>query len=201
MTGPPNDPYAVLGVGHDASQAQISSAYRAGLRRHHPDTRDAGADAAAADTALAQTIAAYLVLADPGTRAEHDRRHEAAPRAPEGDGALGQRQHAQGAEGLGEGLGAALQHDHVAGAEAHRAEALVMRWPARDTASRLTWWRSRSAPAPTATAPPRAASPTSCSTSRPAAPRRSLPRRGTGASCASDAPLAWQGGGVREAAR
>jgi curved DNA-binding protein CbpA len=75
MTGPPNDPYAVLGVGHDASQAQISSAYRAALRRHHPDTRDAGADAAAADTALAQTIAAYLVLADPGARAEHDRRH------------------------------------------------------------------------------------------------------------------------------
>jgi curved DNA-binding protein CbpA len=75
MPGPSNDPYAVLGVGHDASQAQISSAYRARLRRHHPDTRDAGADAAAADAALAQTIAAYLLLADPGARAEHDRRH------------------------------------------------------------------------------------------------------------------------------
>lgn len=73
MTGPPNDPYAVLGVRRDATQAQISSAYRAGLRRHHPDTRDADADAAAADAALEQTIAAYLLLAGPGARAEHDR--------------------------------------------------------------------------------------------------------------------------------
>jgi curved DNA-binding protein CbpA len=82
MTDPPNDPYAVLGVAPDASQAQISSAYRAGLRRHHPDTRDADEDAAAADAALAQTIAAYLLLADAGTRAEHDRRHRRATARP-----------------------------------------------------------------------------------------------------------------------
>jgi curved DNA-binding protein CbpA len=82
MSGPPNDPYAVLGVEHDASQAQISSAYRAGLRRHHPDTRNADADPVAADAALEQTIAAYLLLADPGARAEHDRRHRTAAARP-----------------------------------------------------------------------------------------------------------------------
>jgi hypothetical protein len=79
MSGPPNDPYAVLGVGHDASQAQISSAYRAALRRHHPDTRNADADPVAADAALEQTIAAYLLLADPGTPG-NDRLHRSSPR-------------------------------------------------------------------------------------------------------------------------
>ena len=74
MTHPALDPYAVLGVARDASAAQISSAYRARLRRLHPDTRDIGSDAGA-DAALQQTLAAYVVLSDPRTRARYDRRH------------------------------------------------------------------------------------------------------------------------------
>ncbi len=77
MTQLPHDPYAVLGVRRDASPEQISSAYRARLRRLHPDTRDAGSDAGAADAALQQTLAAYLVLGDPGSRARYDRLHRA----------------------------------------------------------------------------------------------------------------------------
>ena len=75
MTRPPHDPYVVLGVARDASQPQISSAYRARVRRLHPDTRDIGSDPGAADAALQQTLAAYLVLSDPRTRARYDGQH------------------------------------------------------------------------------------------------------------------------------
>ena len=82
MTSPRNrhspDPYAVLGLPHDASQAQITHAYRRLVRRFHPDTRDSRenqAEQAAADSALQQTMAAYLVLGDPDRRARHDRLH------------------------------------------------------------------------------------------------------------------------------
>jgi curved DNA-binding protein CbpA len=75
VTGRQQDPYAVLGVPRDASQAEISHAYRALLRRHHPDTRDADDEVAGADAALARTIAAYLVVGDPASRARHDLVH------------------------------------------------------------------------------------------------------------------------------
>ena len=68
------DLYAILGVPPSATQAEISHAYRALLRRHHPDTR-APDDArqAESDTALQQVLAAYTVLHDPARRADYDR--------------------------------------------------------------------------------------------------------------------------------
>jgi len=66
------DPYAVLGVAGDASQSEITSAYRTLLRRHHPDTRDAQVDARAGDAALRRVIAAYLLLGDPDRRSRYD---------------------------------------------------------------------------------------------------------------------------------
>jgi len=72
---PPSDLYAILGVPPDATQALIDQAYRALVRRYHPDsrtTRDA-ALAVADDTKLRDVMAAYLVLGHPDRRADFDR--------------------------------------------------------------------------------------------------------------------------------
>jgi len=75
------DPYAVLGVPPSATQAEISHAFRALLRRHHPDARatEDKPPSAVCDTTLEQVLAAYTVLRDPARRADYDR--EAAPQA------------------------------------------------------------------------------------------------------------------------
>jgi curved DNA-binding protein CbpA len=65
------DPYAVLGISHDASSAEISRAYRRLARGLHPDSRPA--DPGAADQ-LRAVIAAHELLSDPGRRAAYDRR-------------------------------------------------------------------------------------------------------------------------------
>jgi molecular chaperone DnaJ len=80
----PSDPYAELGVPRDATQAQITEAFRRLLRRYHPDVR-ASADAttsADSDSALQRVIAAYSSLRD--SSATRDRRPEetAPPAAP-----------------------------------------------------------------------------------------------------------------------
>jgi curved DNA-binding protein CbpA len=90
------DLYDILGLARHATQAQISHAYRALLRRHHPDTRTpAGqshgpvSDAAASDAALQQVLAAYAVLGNPGRRANYDRRNGVPHRVgipPSGEG-------------------------------------------------------------------------------------------------------------------
>jgi curved DNA-binding protein CbpA len=69
------DLYAILGVPSTATQAEISRAYRALLRRHHPDTRIPAdeSQSAVSDTTLQQVFAAYTVLHDPARRAEYDR--------------------------------------------------------------------------------------------------------------------------------
>jgi curved DNA-binding protein CbpA len=69
------DFYAILGVPPTATQAEISHAYRALLRRHHPDTRapDDESRSAVSDTTLQQVLAAYTVLHDPARRADYDR--------------------------------------------------------------------------------------------------------------------------------
>jgi curved DNA-binding protein CbpA len=74
MMDRPPDPYAVLGVAHDASQDEISRAFRALLRRHHPDTRDEVSAADTSDLALRDVVAAYGVLRDPIRRAAYDSR-------------------------------------------------------------------------------------------------------------------------------
>jgi curved DNA-binding protein CbpA len=75
MTNELPDLYAILGVPPHASQTEISHAYRALLRRHHPDTR-APADesqSALSDAALQQVLAAYTMLGDPARRADYDK--------------------------------------------------------------------------------------------------------------------------------
>jgi DnaJ-class molecular chaperone len=74
MTDQPPNPYAVLGVAHDASQDEISHAFRALLRRHHPDTRGDVTGDDTSDLALRDVVAAYGVLRDPIRRAAYDRR-------------------------------------------------------------------------------------------------------------------------------
>jgi curved DNA-binding protein CbpA len=82
MTGATPDPYDVLGLAPDASQAEVTSAYRSLLRQHHPDTRDLRADPAAADSALRRVIAAYLLLKDPERRARYHQRSGRLSSAP-----------------------------------------------------------------------------------------------------------------------
>ena len=83
------DPYTVLGVDPTATAEQITHAYRALLRRHHPDTRvqsptdQMRADPPHADDArLQRVLTAYAVLRDPAQRANYDRHHQANPPQP-----------------------------------------------------------------------------------------------------------------------
>ena len=75
MTTKRPDLYAILGITPHTTQAEISHAYCALLRRHHPDTR-ASADqshGALSDAALQQVLAGDTMLRDPGRRADYDR--------------------------------------------------------------------------------------------------------------------------------
>lgn len=63
------DPYAVLGVGRDATHAQVRAAYRRLARQWHPDRPDAPPGAAAR---MAELNRAWAVLGDAGRRAAHD---------------------------------------------------------------------------------------------------------------------------------
>jgi curved DNA-binding protein CbpA len=72
MVGENPDPYLVLGVRPTATQAEITHAYRKGLRAHHPDTRNPPASQTADDD-LRQVLAAYALLRDPSRRADYDR--------------------------------------------------------------------------------------------------------------------------------
>ncbi|GAA2656107.1 J domain-containing protein [Streptomyces vastus] len=66
---PQRDHYAVLGVPRSASAEEITSAYRRLVRSLHPDTRPE--DSASAED-LADVLAAYDTLRDPGRRAAYD---------------------------------------------------------------------------------------------------------------------------------
>jgi DnaJ-class molecular chaperone len=79
------DLYAILGVTPRATAEEIKHAYRALLRRHHPDTRSAGdaGQQADSDDALSSAIAAYAVLGRAQRRAAYDRQIGAAPSPPD----------------------------------------------------------------------------------------------------------------------
>ena len=70
----PIDLYAILGLARDATQAQISTAYRTQLRRYHPDSRSPAdtTRAATSDAALQHVLTAYTVLRDPARRFAYD---------------------------------------------------------------------------------------------------------------------------------
>jgi DnaJ domain len=67
-----SDPYVVLGVPRDASQAQVAQARRRLSRQYHPDLNTAP-DAVAR---FKEVQEAFDLLSDPVTRAEYDVAHE-----------------------------------------------------------------------------------------------------------------------------
>ncbi len=73
MTSQP-DYYAALRVKPAASQREISRAYRALMRTHHPDVdRGATGDRHMQDGELLGIMQAFAVLRDPARRAAYDR--------------------------------------------------------------------------------------------------------------------------------
>ncbi|MFH5823798.1 DnaJ domain-containing protein [Georgenia sp. AZ-5] len=81
----PLDLYQVLGVGPRATPEQLARAYRALVRRHHPDSREQSGTGAEHDRALGEVMDAYATLRDEQRRAAYDRRRaeEARLRAEE----------------------------------------------------------------------------------------------------------------------
>ena len=91
MTDVPNY-YTILGVGRDATRQQISHAYRALMRSHHPDmdggqahgdyqatgNQSAGTGSPTQGDELLRIMQAFDVLRDPGRRADYDRQLAAA---------------------------------------------------------------------------------------------------------------------------
>jgi DnaJ-class molecular chaperone len=78
----PDDLYGVLGLAPDASPEQITRAYRARLREHHPDTRERNEHDSDPREQLQQVLNAYAVLRDPARRNAYERRRTAHARAP-----------------------------------------------------------------------------------------------------------------------
>lgn len=76
MTDSEQDPYAALGVEHDASQEEISAAYRRLARHHHPDTNPE-----AASGAFSGLTDAYDLLRDQDRRREFDQIHRTRAKA------------------------------------------------------------------------------------------------------------------------
>lgn len=75
MTDNP-DPYTVLGVTPTATQAEITHAYRAMVRAHHPDSLTTSTTQQVlpvADDRLRHILAAYALLRDPDSRSNYDR--------------------------------------------------------------------------------------------------------------------------------
>ena len=95
MQGMIDDPYKVLGVPRDASEAAIKAAWRKLARRHHPDVNPGKPEAEQQFTAAS---AAHDLLSDPDRRGRYDRGEidaQGQPRAPAGN----YRRHAEAAGG------------------------------------------------------------------------------------------------------
>ncbi len=76
---PRPDPYEALGIGRDASCADIARAYRRRARELHPDSHPVRSDAADQFHAAS---AAYELLSDPARRAAYDQRARPGSPAP-----------------------------------------------------------------------------------------------------------------------
>ncbi len=66
------DPYAVLGVGRSASDAEIRAAYRDLCARYHPDKHAGNPLEGLAAEKMAEINRAYDILSDAKRRATHD---------------------------------------------------------------------------------------------------------------------------------
>lgn len=78
MSDAGRDPYQVLGIGPDATSADVTRAYRRLARVLHPDSRP-GDPAATAE--FQAVCGAYGLLSDPARRAAWDHQHMAQPTA------------------------------------------------------------------------------------------------------------------------
>lgn len=65
-----DDPYQILGLKRDATEAEIRTAYRKLAKRHHPDLNPGKPEAA---ERFKQINAANDLLSDPEKRARYDR--------------------------------------------------------------------------------------------------------------------------------
>jgi len=115
------DPYAVLGVAHDATREEIEHAFRVLAAAAHPDrVAYLGPEAVlAATAAMADLEVARHVLADPLLRAQHDVRHgirsPADERPPPGPHQPGVSRLAPRTGGLRSTLGAFFQPAGIRG--------------------------------------------------------------------------------------
>lgn len=82
------DYYDLLGVSHDASDAELKRAYRVAARQYHPD---ANPDDPEAEARFKEVAKAYETLSDPQRRAQYDRFGADGPQAgdPFGGGGFG----------------------------------------------------------------------------------------------------------------
>jgi len=71
------DPYAILGVGRDATALQVARAHRRLAKRHHPDLHEGANDAA---ERMRNINEAWSLLSNPVRRADYDRMHPLAGR-------------------------------------------------------------------------------------------------------------------------
>ena len=67
----PKDPYIILGVGREASEAQIKTAYRRLAKQHHPDRNPGNKNA---EQRFKEVQAAYEMLGDRERRQQFDSR-------------------------------------------------------------------------------------------------------------------------------
>jgi curved DNA-binding protein CbpA len=86
MSDRERDPYQELGIGRDATAADIARAWRRLARAVHPDSRPGDPAAAAQFRALAD---AYGLLSDPARRAAWDHQHPRPARRPRPAGPAG----------------------------------------------------------------------------------------------------------------
>jgi len=82
------DPYAVLGVARNATDAEIRAAYLELVARYHPDKHQGNPLEALAAEKMAEINRAHDILSDPDRRVAYDRGHAgfhaSAPSAPVG---------------------------------------------------------------------------------------------------------------------
>jgi hypothetical protein len=72
------DPYAILGVGRDATPLQVARAHRRLAKRHHPDLHEGAEAVIAAAEQMRRINEAWAILSNPIRRREFDRSYPAA---------------------------------------------------------------------------------------------------------------------------
>ena len=72
------DPYAILGVGRDATPLQVARAHRKLAKRHHPDLHEGAEAVTDAAEQMRRINEAWAILSNPIRRREFDRSYPAA---------------------------------------------------------------------------------------------------------------------------